>query len=135
MRFAEFQVHYLGSSADLITVRRALEARGVVSRSRLTPGVAAVVADPTVPPDHPTLVTARKIGIDIVAPAHAMDHLLADQSQRQWPGSRPVTNTPLITIMVLVLIGVIALLGFVGALANTGSASHTTNLHNVSDLR
>lgn len=131
---AEFQVHYLGSSADLITVRRSLEARGVISRSRLTPGVAAVVADSTVPLDHPTLVAAREIGIDILAPAHAKDRLLASQAQRQSPAPLPVTKTPLITIMVLVLIGVIALLGFVGALVH-GSTAQTTNVQQVSETR
>ena len=83
MRSAEVQVHYLGSSAELAAVRRSLEARGVVSRSRLTPGVAAVVADPNVPEDHPTLVAARVLGIEVLTPATAVNTLLAARGQRQ----------------------------------------------------
>jgi len=134
MRSAEFQVHYLGSSADLAAVRRSLEARGVVSRSRLTPGVAAVVADVSVPLDHPTLVAARELGIDILAPEAAIDTLLAARVQRQRLIPLPVASTPLITITVLALIGVIALLGYVGALANTSLPSQTT-IQQVSDTR
>ena len=132
MYSAEFQVHYLGSSADLVALRRSLEGRGVVSRSRLTPGVTAVVADVTVPLDHPTLAAARELGIDIYKPAEAIDRLLAAPAQRQRPAPLPVASTPLITITVLVLIGVLALLGFAGALVNNDPPNQTT-VQQVSD--
>lgn len=74
---AECQVHYLGSSADLASLRRSLEAHGVVSRARLTPAVTVVVADATVPANHPTLVSARRLGIEVFAPHQAVDQLLA----------------------------------------------------------
>jgi len=125
VRSAEFQVHYLGSSADLAAVRRSMEARGVVSRSRLTPGVAAVVADVGVPLDHPTLVAARELGIDVLEPAQAIDRLLAAPGGRYRPAQLPVASTPLITATVLVLIGVLALLGLVGVLTNSDTAPQT----------
>lgn len=131
---AEFQVHYLGSSADLAAVRRSMEARGAVSRSRLTPGVAAVVADATVPLDHPTLVQAREWGIAIYEPSQAIDRLLAAQVPRQRPTTLPVASTPLITAAVLVLIGALAVLGFVGALANSNTLTQTT-IQQVSEER
>ena len=134
MDSAEFQVHYLGSSADLAAVKRSLEARGVVSRSRLTPGVAAVVADLSVPLDHPTLVAARELGIEVIAPSEAVDRLLAARVQWQQPTQLPVANTPLITITVLVLVGVLTLLALAGVLAGTAPAGQpTTNIQQVSD--
>ncbi|MGH3994835.1 MAG: hypothetical protein ACRDSN_20530 [Pseudonocardiaceae bacterium] len=126
VRSAEFQVHYLGSSADLGALRRSMEAKGVVSRSRLTPGVAAVVADATVPLDHPTLVTAGELGIPVYNPAQAIDRLLAAPVPRQRAVPLPVASTPLITVTVLVLIGALALLGFTGALANSNTPTPTT---------
>lgn len=123
---AEFQVHYLGSSADLAAARRSLEARGVVSRSRLTPGIVAVIADATVPLDHPTLATARELGIDVYRPAEAIDRLLSTPVPRQRAMQPPITSTPLITVMVLAMIGMLALLGFVGVLANSNTPTQTT---------
>jgi hypothetical protein len=73
----EFQVHYLGSSAELAALRRALEARGAVTRARLTPAVRVVVADPGVPADHPTLLAAHELGIEVLTTAEATERLLA----------------------------------------------------------
>ena len=135
MRSTEFQVHYLGSSADLLALRRSLEARGVVSRTRLTPGVTAVVADAGVPADHPTLVTARELGIDVLAPAEAVNRFLGRRLQRHRAMPLPVASTPLITITVLLLIGALALLGYLGALSGTNPVNETTNIIQVSDNR
>ncbi|HEY3260520.1 MAG TPA: hypothetical protein VGJ95_09660 [Pseudonocardiaceae bacterium] len=132
MRSVEFQVHYLGSSADLAAVRRSLEARGVVSRSRLTPAVAVVVADLNVPRDHPTLVAARELGIQVLTPGTAINALLAARDQRQHVVTPPVANTPLITITMLALAGLIALLGLVGMLDHTSQPSLTTTVQQVS---
>lgn len=65
----QLQVLYLGNSAALGMLRRTMEAHGVVTRARLTPGVDAVVADPTVPSDHPTVRTAASLGIPVLDPA------------------------------------------------------------------
>jgi hypothetical protein len=111
---AEFQGHYLGSSADLAALRRSLEARGVVSRSRLTPTVTAVVADASVPLDHPTRLAAQNLGIDVLTPAQAIDQLLAAPVQRQRQAPLPVASTPLITITVLILLGLLVLIGYLG---------------------
>ncbi len=133
---AEFQVHYLGSSADLAAVRRSLEARGVVSRSRLTPTVAAVVADTTVPLDHPSLVAARELGIDVLEPVQAIDRLLAAPVVRAIRAvPLPVASTPLITITVLVMLGLLALLGATGVFGNNDPPSQTTTVHQVSEER
>ena len=93
---AEFQVHYVGNSAELAALRRSLEARGAVTRARLTPAVHAVVADTTVPDDHPTLQSARDLGIEVLTPAEAIDRLLtspAGRIDRMIPpqvGSKPL---------------------------------------------
>lgn len=125
---AEFQVHYLGSSADLAALRRTMEARGVVSRSRLTPTVAAVIADATVPLDHPTLVAARELGVTVYAPEHAIDRLLAAPVPQPRLVPLPVASTPLIGFMVLVLVVMLALLGYFGAVAYSGIPTHTTSV-------
>jgi hypothetical protein len=64
-------VLYLGSSADLGALRRMMEAHGAVTRSRLTPAVTVVVADSSVPADHPTLRAAGMLGIPVMEPAEA----------------------------------------------------------------
>lgn len=69
------QVLYLGNSAALGALRRSMEARGMVTRSRLTPAVDAVVADPSVPLDHPTRRAADSLGIPVLRPAEAIDQL------------------------------------------------------------
>ena len=64
-------VLYLGSSADLGALRRLMEAHGAVTRSRLTPAVTVVVADSSVPADHPTVRAAGTLGIPVMEPAEA----------------------------------------------------------------
>jgi hypothetical protein len=116
----ELQVHCLGHSADLGALRRSLEARGVVSRSRLTPVVRAVIADSTVPADHPTLITARDLGIDILNPAEAFDRLVSvSVGPRQWAPPPQVQRSSMIIVAVLVLAAVLVLLGFAGAMAGS----------------
>lgn len=131
---AEFQVHCLGNSADLAALRRSLEARGVVSRSRLTPAVQVVVADSTVPPNHPTLVAARELGIEILDPSEAIDRLLATPSpvkRRIQPP--PVSRPPLITLTVLVLVSVLALLGVASALIHSGDQPREVTVNEISE--
>ena len=127
----EIQVHCLGNSADLGALRRSLEARGVVSRSRLTPAVQLVVADSTVPCDHPTLVAARELGIEIVGPTTAIERLLNVPGQAARWTSPSTVRTPLITLVVLVLVGMLALLGFVGSTIDNGPREAT--VHEFSD--
>jgi hypothetical protein len=64
-------VLYLGSSADLGALRRLMEAHGAVTRSRLTPAVAVVVVDSSVPAGHPTVRAASTLGIPVMEPAEA----------------------------------------------------------------
>lgn len=64
----QLQVLYLGSSAALGALRRSMEAHGMVTRTRLTPAVDAVVADPTVRADHPTVRAAASLGIPVLEP-------------------------------------------------------------------
>jgi hypothetical protein len=124
---AGYQVHYLGSSADLMAVRRSLQARGVVSRSRLTPTVALVVADDSVPLDHATLLAARELGIDVLAPARAIDRLLAAPARRPVRTvPMPVANPRLIVAAVLILLGLVAALGFGGAFGGAQPSQVTT---------
>ncbi len=64
-------VLYVGSSADLGALRRLMEAHGAVTRSRLTPAVTVIVADPSIPADHPTVRAANTLGIPVLEPAQA----------------------------------------------------------------
>lgn len=93
-------VLYLGSSADLGALRRMMEAHGAVTRSRLTPAVTVVVADASVPADHPTVRAARMLGIPVLEPAEAMVQYASWRSptppgrpvataRRSWPFRRP----------------------------------------------
>ena len=95
-------VLYLGSSADIGALRRLLEAHGAVTRSRLTPAVTVVVADSSVPADHPTVRAAGMLGIPVMEPAEAMVQYATwrnprESSQptasarRHWPFRRPVS--------------------------------------------
>jgi hypothetical protein len=123
----ELQVHCLGSSADLGALRRSLEARGVVSRSRLTPAVHAVIADSTVPEDHPTLITARDLGIDILDPAEAFARLLSASGRpKRWTPPPQLPHTSITIVTVLILIGVLALFGF-AALVSSGPHEATNH--------
>ena len=65
-------VLYVGSSADLGALRRLMEAHGAVTRSRLTPAVAVVIADPSIPADHPTVRAAATLGIPVLEPGEAI---------------------------------------------------------------
>lgn len=65
-------VLYLGSSADLGALRRSMEAHGAVTRSRLTPAVAVVIVDASIPADHPTVRAAAMLGIPVMEPAEAI---------------------------------------------------------------
>lgn len=71
----QLQVLYLGSSAALGALRRSMEAHGTVTRTRLTPAVDAVVADPEVPADHSTVRAANSLGIPVLTPAEAIEQL------------------------------------------------------------
>jgi len=124
----ELQVHCLGSSADLGALRRSLEARGVVSRSRLTPAVRAVIADSTVPDDHPTLITARDLGIDILDPAEAFERLLSAPGRpKRWTPPAQIPRSSMTIVTVLILIGVLAVLGFIGVMVNSGPREATNH--------
>jgi DNA polymerase-3 subunit epsilon len=94
-------VLYLGNSADLGALRRLMEAHGAVTRSRLTPAVTVVVADASVPADHPTVRAAGMLGIPVMEPAAAMVQYaswrsptqpgqpVAIPARRAWPFRRP----------------------------------------------
>ena len=86
----QLQVMYVGSSSELGTLRRSMEAHGMVTRTRLTPAVDAVVADTSVPPDHPTLRIAASLGIPVLAPSEAIEQLV------DWavPGESLHTSPP-----------------------------------------
>lgn len=71
----QLQVLYLGNSAALGALRRSMEAHGMVTRTRLTPAVDAVVADPSVSTEHPTVRAAGSLGIPVLAPAEAIEQL------------------------------------------------------------
>lgn len=97
-------VLYLGSSADLGALRRLMEAHGAVTRSRLTPALTVVIADSSVPADHPILRTAATLGIPVMEPAEALAHFAdwyggagtrvlarvrpAPPARRSWPFRR-----------------------------------------------
>lgn len=96
----QLQVVYVGSSAALGALRRSMEAHGMVTRTRLTPAVDAVVADPEVPPDHPSLRAADSLGIPVLRPDEAIEQLadwmdpaepVPDRRRYSWsfrPGQR-----------------------------------------------
>lgn len=94
-------VLYLGSSAEIGALRRLMEAHGAVTRSRLTPAVAVVIADPSMPPDHPTLRSAATLGIPVMSPTEAIVQYASwrthtepaqqpapDGARRPWPFRR-----------------------------------------------
>ncbi len=84
-------VLYLGSSAELGALRRLMEAHGAVTRSRLTPAVTVVIADASVPADHPTLRTAAMLDIPVMGPAEAIVQF-AGWRTRTEPIQQPVPN-------------------------------------------
>ncbi|MFN2495133.1 MAG: hypothetical protein ABR608_04390 [Pseudonocardiaceae bacterium] len=71
----QLQVLYLGSSAALGALRRSMEAHGMVTRTRVTPALDAVVADPSVPADHPAVQAAYSLGIPVLRPDEAIEQL------------------------------------------------------------
>ena len=83
-------VLYLGSSADLGALRRLMEAHGAVTRSRLTPAVTVVVADSSVPADHPTVRAAGTLGIPVMEPAEAKVQYASWRTRSD--SSRPVAS-------------------------------------------
>jgi UDP-N-acetylmuramoylalanine-D-glutamate ligase len=84
-------VLYVGSSADLGALRRLMEAHGAVTRSRLTPAVTVVVADPSIPADHPYVRAAGSLGIPVMEPAQAVVQLAAWRSRTDSTGPASVT--------------------------------------------
>ncbi|HZE02994.1 MAG TPA: BRCT domain-containing protein [Pseudonocardiaceae bacterium] len=74
-------VLYVGSSADLGALRRLMEAHGAVTRSRLTPAVTVVVADPSIRADHPTMRAASSLGIPVLEPAQASEQFAGWRSR------------------------------------------------------
>lgn len=82
-------VLYVGNSADLGALRRLMEAHGAVTRSRLTPAVAVVIADSSVPADHPTVRAAATLGIPVLEPGEAIIQF-ASWRTRTEPIQQPV---------------------------------------------
>ena len=112
------QVLYLGHSARVGVLRRSLEAHGIVTRTRLTPGVAVVVTDAGVASDHPTVHTAYSLGIAVLDSEQAIDQLV------DWridgltaTAETPPTGGAVIAGVVAVLV---AVLGILGAVLRTG---------------
>jgi hypothetical protein len=57
--------------------------------------VQAVVVDSTVPADHPTLMAARMLGIEVFKSSEAIDSLLsAVRSRRKTPPPQVSRSTP-----------------------------------------
>jgi hypothetical protein len=90
-------VLYVGSSPDLGALRRLMEARGAVTRCRLTPRVAVVIADSSVPADHPTVRTAGTLGIPVMEAAEAIVQFADWRSRSKGSLPTPSTGRPLPT--------------------------------------
>ena len=87
----QLQLLYLGSSATLGALRRSMEAHGMVTRTRLTPAVDAVIADLSVRADHPSVRAAHSLDIPVLRPDEAIEQLV-DWRVRPAP-IRPDTET------------------------------------------
>ncbi len=88
-------VLYVGSSADIGALRRMMEAHGAVTRSRLTPAVTVVIADPSVPVDHPTVRAAGTLGIPVMEPAEAIVQFASWRTRTEpSPPNSPVPSAP-----------------------------------------
>lgn len=122
-RQLRLHVLYLGSSADLDALRRSLEAHGAVTRSRLTPEVAAVVADATVAPDHPTLHAAATLGVRVLDPARAIDQLAGWSSRPERPVNLSASGAPVIAGIIAALVTVLAALAVFGAMLQPDEVS------------
>ncbi len=114
------QVLYLGRSAKVGVLRRSLEAHGVVTRTRLTPEVAAVVTDAGVASDHPTVHAAHSLGIPVLDPEQAIDQLV-DWRIEGLNGTAETRTTTgaMIAGIIAVLVVVLVALGILGALLPT----------------
>lgn len=119
-------VLYLGSSADLGALRRSLEAHGAVTRTRLTPEVAVVVADATVTAHHPTLRAADTLGVRVLDPAQAIDQL-AGRSSGPDPGPGHAglspSGGPVIAGTIAAIVTVLTLLAVLGAVLRPDEVS------------
>ena len=89
-------VLYVGSSPDLGALRRLMEAHGAVTRCRLTPRVAVVIADSSVPADHPTVRTAGTLGIPVMEAAEAVVQFAdwRSRSKASLPAPPAAANVP-----------------------------------------
>jgi hypothetical protein len=90
-------VLYLGSSSEIASLRRLMEAHGAVTRSRITPAVTVVIVDPSVRADHPILRIAVDLGIPVMGPADAIVEYAswrthAEPIQLTRPPERKVTR-------------------------------------------
>lgn len=115
------QVLYLGHSARVGVLRRSLEAHGIVTRTRLTPGVAVVVTDAGVASDHPTVHTAYSLGITVLDSEQAIDQLVdwRIDGLTATVEKRP-TGGAVIAGVIAVLVAALAALGILGAVLRTG---------------
>lgn len=125
------QVYYLGSSADLGALRRSLEARGLVTRSRLAPGVVAMVVDRTVPANHPQMAKARQYAIEVLDIQRVVDALLGDGDLTGFTLTRPrggrlgrhrraigdEERAPLVTTIAVVIATLLVMAGVVSAMS------------------
>lgn len=124
-------VLYLGSSADLDALRRSLEAHGAVTRARLTPQVAVVVADPTVAAAHPTRRAAATLGVPVLDPVEAFDRLAGRASRPDPRASRPVlvgAGGPVIAGTIVTLVTVLVLLSVIGSVSRPDEVSQRVPL-------
>lgn len=124
-------VHYLGSSADLDALRRSLEAHGAVTRARLTPQVAVVVADATVPAEHPTRRAAATLGVPVLDPAQAFDQLAGWARRPDYRAGRPALSGargPVIAGTIATLVTVLVLLSVIGSVARPDEVSRQVPL-------
>lgn len=129
------QVLYLGSSAKVGTLRRSLEAHGVVTRTRLTPEVAVVVIDTGVPSDHPNLHAAYSLGIPVLDPEQAI-HQLVDWRIDGLTGTaeKRAIAGGVITGVITVLVAVLAALGILGTVLPTGGPADPVPINDSSGV-
>ncbi len=119
------QLLYLGNSADMAALRRSMEAHGAVTRSRLSPAVSAVVADPDIPVDHPTLLAAQSLGVRVLEPLTAIESLTGGTERRPSRTTQPQRSwTPVIATIVAGLIAVLAALGVLGSVVEPAADRH-----------
>lgn len=66
-----------------------MEAHGIVTRSRLTPVLDAVIADPSIAADHPTVLAANSLGIPVLTPAEAIEQFAGWMVRPDQDQARP----------------------------------------------